>query len=154
MPNVRDQIALTDDEIRDYLERSKTVIMGTINHDGWPHLVPMWYSMLEGKVHMHTYKTSQKVVNIQRDPRGSVLVEDGTSYNELRGVFMRGRFEIRDDQDLCYAIGIKSAVKYMDVTEEQASPFVRHQVRKRVALIFHPEKTSSWDHRRLVGAPG
>ena len=129
MPNVRDKIRLTDDEVRSYVETSKTVIMGTINHDGWPHLMPMWYSVIDGLVHMHTYKTSQKVLNIQRDPRGSILIEDGTSYNELRGVYMRGRFEVRDDQDLCYRIGVKSAEKYLDTTEEQAGPFVRHQVR-------------------------
>ncbi len=150
MPNVRDKIRLTDDEIRAYVETSMTVIMGTINHDGWPHLMPMWYSLLDGLIHMHTYKTSQKILNIQRVPRGSALIEDGTSYNELRGVYMRGRFEIRDDQDLCYRIGVKSALKYMNTDEETAGPFVRHQVRKRVALIFHPEKVSSWDHRRMA----
>ena len=69
MPNVRDKIRLTDDEVRSYVETSKTVIMGTINHDGWPHLMPMWYSVIDGLVHMHTYKTSQKVRNIERDAR-------------------------------------------------------------------------------------
>ena len=77
------------------------------------------------------------------------MIEDGTTYNELRGVFMRGRFEIIDDQDLCYRIGIISANKYMGAGEEQAGPFVREQVRKRVAMVFHPEKVSSWDHRKL-----
>jgi len=149
MSNIRSEIALTEEEIRDYMERSKTVIMGTLNHDGWPHLVPMWYSIIDGLIHMHTYKTSQKVKNVERDDRGSALIEDGVVYNELRGVFMRGRFEIRDDQDLCYVIGIHAAKKYMGAEEEQAGPFVRHQVRKRVALIFHPEKTTSWDHRKL-----
>ena len=149
MANVRNLIQLTDAEFHDYLETSKTVIMGTINHDGWPHIVPMWYSIIDGKIQMHTYRTSQKVKNIERDARGSVLIEDGTQYNELRGVFMRGSFEIIDDQDLCYRIGIHAAKKYMGAEEEQAAPFVRQQVRKRIALIFHPEKISSWDHRKL-----
>jgi len=149
MANIRSEIALSNEEIRDFLERSKTVIMGTLNHDGWPHLVPMWYSVVDGLIHMHTYKTSQKVKNVERDDRGSALVEDGVVYNELRGVFMRGRYEIRDDQELCYRLGILASKKYMGVDEEQASPFVRHQVRKRVALIFHPDKVSSWDHRKL-----
>ena len=149
MANIRNEIALTDEEIRDYMERSKTVIMGTLNHDGWPHLVPMWYSIVDGLIHMHTYKSSQKVKNVERDERGSALIEDGVVYNELRGVFMRGRYEIRDDQELCYRIGIISAKKYTGAEEEQAAPFVRHQVRKRIALIFHPEKISSWDHRKL-----
>jgi hypothetical protein len=111
--------------------------------------MPMWYSMIDGLIHMHTYKSSQKVKNIERDARGSALVEDGVVYAELRGVFMRGRFELRDDQELCYQIGIRSAAKYMDATEEQAGPFVRQQVRKRIAMIFHPEKVSSWDHRKM-----
>ena len=149
MANIRKLIALTDEEIEAYVRDSKTVIMGTLNHDGWPHLVPMWYAVIDGLIQMHTYKTSQKVKNIERDPRGSALIEDGVVYNELRGVFMRGRFEIRDDQDLCFRIGIDAAQKYMNAGVEQAAPFVRAQVRKRVALVFHPEKTSSWDHRKL-----
>ncbi len=154
MPNVRDQIRLTDDEIRDFLESSRTVIMGTINHDGYPHLVPMWYSVLDGLVHMHTYRTSQKVRNIERDARGSILVEDGTEYDKLRGVFQRGRFEIVDDQDLCYRIAVASAKKYQGLDEDTAGAALRYYVRKRVALVFHPGKTSSWDHRKTTSPGG
>lgn len=149
MPNLRKMIALSEEEITQLVETSKTVIMGTLNHDGWPHLVPMWYATIDGLIQMHTYRSSQKIKNIERDPRGSTLIEDGIAYNELRGVFMRGRFEIIDDQDLCYRIGIIAAGKYMGAGEEQAGPFVREQVRKRVAMVFHPEKVSSWDHRKL-----
>ena len=67
MPNVRDKIRLTDEEIEAFLGSAKTVVMATLNHDGYPHLVPMWYSVLDGLVHMHTYKSSQKVKNIERD---------------------------------------------------------------------------------------
>jgi hypothetical protein len=114
----------------------------------------MWYSVLDGLVHMHTYRTSQKVRNIERDPRGSILVEDGEQYDELRGVFIRGRFEIVDDQELCYRISVASALKYQGLDEETAGSALRHYVRKRVALVFHPEKTSSWDHRRIAAAAG
>jgi len=154
MANVRDAIRLSDDEVRDYIERSRTVIMATHNHDGYPHMVPMWYSVLDGLVHMHTYRTSQKVRNIERDPRGSILVEDGEQYDDLRGVFIRGRFEIVDDQELCYRIAVASALKYQGLDEETAGSALRHYVRKRVALVFHPEKTSSWDHRRIGAAAG
>lgn len=153
MANVRDKIRLTDDEMVDFLEKSRTVIMGTNNHDGYPHLVPMWYSMLGGLVNMHTYRSSQKVKNIERDPRGSILVEDGIDYDKLRGVFLRGRFEIVDDQDLCYRIAVTSAKKYQGLDEETAGAALRYYIRKRVALVFHPEKISSWDHRKTT-APG
>jgi PPOX class probable F420-dependent enzyme len=152
MPNVRDQIRLTDDEAREYLASSRTVIVGTINHDGYPHLVPMWYSVLDGLVHMHTYRSSQKVRNVEREPRGSILVEDGTEYDKLRGLFIRGRFEIIDDQELCYRIAIASAMKYQGLSEDTAGAALRYYIRKRVALVFHPEKTSSWDHRKTAAA--
>ncbi|HEY2774550.1 MAG TPA: pyridoxamine 5'-phosphate oxidase family protein [Candidatus Binatia bacterium] len=152
MANVRARIRLGDDEVREFLANAKTVIVGTNNHDGYPHLVPMWYSMLDGLVHMHTYKTSQKILNVERDPRGSILVEDGTEYDKLRGVFIRGRFEVRDDQELCYRIALASAKKYQGLDEEQAGAALRYYVRKRVALIFHPGKVSSWDHGKMAAA--
>lgn len=111
MPNQRSAIELTEEELRAYVLAQKTLIMGTINHDGWPHMVPMWYSMIDGLIHMHTYRSSQKIINLQRDPRGSVLIEDGIEYDKLRGVFMRGRYDVIDDQDLCYRIGVASAQK-------------------------------------------
>jgi nitroimidazol reductase NimA-like FMN-containing flavoprotein (pyridoxamine 5'-phosphate oxidase superfamily) len=152
MGNQRAQIQLSDDEQHEFFATAKTLIMATINHDGWPHLVPMWYSMLDGRVHMHTYRTSQKVKNIERDPRGSVLVEDGVDYDKLRGVFQRGRFEIVDDQDLCYRIALASAAKYQGLDEDTAGAALRYYIRKRVALVFHPEKTSSWDHGKIAPA--
>ena len=154
MPNIRSDIALTDEQIRDFIDGSKTVIMGTLNHDGWPHLVPMWYSMLDSLVHMHTYRSSQKVKNVERDARGSILVEDGVDYDKLRGVFIRGRFEIIDDQELCYRIAVASAQKYQGLSEDQAGTALRYYIRKRVALVFHPEKVSSWDHRKTAAASG
>ncbi|MFQ5352182.1 MAG: hypothetical protein ACE5D3_03810 [Candidatus Binatia bacterium] len=67
---------------------------------------------------------------------------------------MRGRYDIVDDQELCFRIGLMSAAKYSGMGEEEAAPFVRSSVRKRVALVFHPEKIASWDHRKLAEAGG
>ncbi len=149
MANQRSSIALSEKETASYIGASKTLIMVTINHDGWPHLVPMWFSLFEDRIHLHTYRSSQKIRNLERDARGSVLVEDGETYDTLRGVFMRGHFEVVDDPELCYRIGVANAAKYTGAPEEQVSDFVRQQVKKRVAVVFHPEKTSSWDHRKI-----
>lgn len=152
MPNVRSKIALTPEELESFFNRTKTIVMATHNHDGFPHLAPMWFNMIDGLVHMHTYRASQKVRNIERDQRGSVLLEDGEDYQKLRGVFVRGRFEIRDDQELCLRIGLASVQKYQGLSEEEAegaAEGLRGYVRKRVAIIFHPEKFSSWDHSKI-----
>lgn len=153
MANVRSKIEMTAGEQLAFIESSKTVIMGTINHDGYPHLVPMWFNLVDGLVHMHTYRTSQKAVNLQRNPKGSLLVEDGVEYDKLRGVFMRGRFDVIDDQELCFRIAVASAKKYQGIDAGEAEePGLRHYVRKRVAMVFHPEKISSWDHRKIGAA--
>jgi nitroimidazol reductase NimA-like FMN-containing flavoprotein (pyridoxamine 5'-phosphate oxidase superfamily) len=152
MANVRDRIALSEEEISAFIENAQTVIVGSNNHDGVPHMMPMWYSLVDGLISMHTYGASQKVVNLRRDPRGSALVEDGDTYGTLRGVFQRGYYDVIDDQDLCVEIGVKSANKYQDIPEDLSRPHVVEAVRKRVALVFHPEKTTSWDHRKLRAA--
>ena len=119
MPNQRSAIELTEEELQAYVLEQKTLIMGTINHDGWPHMVPMWYSIIDGLIHMHTYRSSQKIINLQRDPRGSVLIEDGIEYDKLRGVFMRGRYDVIDDQDLCYRCLLYTSPSPRDVEESR-----------------------------------
>lgn len=152
MANVRNAIAFSDAELRDYFETSLTITMATTNHDGYPHLVPMWYAMLDGLVHMHTYRSSQKVRNIERDPRGALLLEDGIKYEKLRGVYVRGRFTLADNRDLRLRLGLAIAVKYQGLSHAQAGDAeeaILAYTAKRVVMVFHPEKTSSWDHSKI-----
>src|SRR5438105_15386781 len=93
----RDLIRMTDEEIHAFLEEQRTLQVATIDHDGFPHLVAMWYVLIDNEIAFWTYARSQKAVNLRRDPRLTCLVEAGQRYEELRGVQVKGKAAISDD---------------------------------------------------------
>src|SRR5207245_11795266 len=100
----RDQIRMNDEEIRAFLEEQRTLQVATIDHDGWPHLVAMWYVLINDEVVYWTYARAQKAVNLQRDPRLTCLVEAGERYEELVGVQIKRRAAIKNDPATVHAI--------------------------------------------------
>ena len=100
MPSLRERIQLTDDELRDFLDSAHTLQVASIGPDGSPHLAPMWFAVDdEGCIVFTTYRSSQKVRNIERDPRVTLLIEDGVVYDKLRGAMIKGEAELLDDVD-------------------------------------------------------
>src|SRR5437773_5184400 len=93
----RDQIRMTDEEIRAFLEEQRTLQVATIDHDGYPHLVAMWYVLINDEIAFWTYAKSQKAVNLRRDPRLTCLVEARQRYDEPRGVHYKGKAVMSDD---------------------------------------------------------
>src|SRR5438270_7146247 len=103
--NRRDLIRMSDEEIRAFLEEQRILQIATIDHDGWPHLVAMWYVLINDQIVFWTYAKSQKAVNLRRDARLTCLVETGERYDELRGVQIKGRAIINDDRETVQRIG-------------------------------------------------
>src|SRR6202158_6200226 len=101
----RDQIRMSDEEIRSFLQEQRTLQVATIDHDGWPHLIAMWYVLIDDRIVFWTYARSQKTVNLRRDDRLTCLVETGVSYDQLRGVQIKGRAIINDDRETVQRIG-------------------------------------------------
>ena len=90
MPSRRSQIALTPAEQRAYLEGAHTIILTTLDRHGYPHSVAMWFVVdPDGTVAMTTFRKSQKVKNVERDPRSALLVESGREYSDLKGLLQR-----------------------------------------------------------------
>lgn len=147
----RDVIKMTQEEIDEFLQGRRSMSIATMNHDGSIHLVAMWYGFLEGAVAIETKAKSQKVLNLRRDPRMSALVEDGESYEELRGVELVGRGEIVDDPERMFQLGISVFERYQggEYTEEMR-PFVEVMLNKRVVVKLHVDRVVSWDHRKLA----
>src|SRR5437762_13361905 len=103
---------MTDDEAAAFLDAGHTLQVATIGADGMPHLVAMWYGVLDGKVVFWTYGKSQKVIDLRRDDRIACLVETGQRYEELQGVELRGRGEIVEDRAAIDRIGEVVYAKY------------------------------------------
>ncbi len=152
MGNQRAAIVMTADERTDFLQSAKNVILVTNGPDGFPDPVPMWFTYDEGVVWMRTYGASQKVRNLERDPRCAVLAEAGERYAELRGVQLTGAAELSHDEDRICRIVADLMVKYEGLDpahRDAAAEAYRPRAAKQVAIRISPEHVTSWDHRKL-----
>jgi nitroimidazol reductase NimA-like FMN-containing flavoprotein (pyridoxamine 5'-phosphate oxidase superfamily) len=146
----RDLIKMTPEEIEAFLFEWHTMNIATINHDNTIHLVAMWYGFIEGCPALETKAKSQKVNNLRRNPQITCLIEEGDSYDQLRGVEMVGHAEIVEDPDRIFTLGVSvfertSGAPYT----EEMRPAVEMMINKRVAIKIHIDKYVSWDHRKL-----
>jgi PPOX class probable F420-dependent enzyme len=151
--NQRNKVAMSDDEIATYLERSRTATMATVGPDGVPHLVAMWYAVVDGHVWFETKAKSQKAVNLRRDPRITVMVEDGNTYDTLRGVSMEGTAEIVDDPERLWEVGVSVWERYNGPYTEEMKPLVEFMLHNRIAVRVDVQRMRSWDHRKLGMEP-
>lgn len=147
--NQRSQITLTQDEVDELLAASRTMTLATVGADGQPHLVAMWYAIVDGDICFETKAKSQKAVNLRRNPRVSCLVEDGVRYEELRGISLEGTAEVTDDPDFLWAIGVSMFERYYGPYSDELKPFVEQMLNKRVGVRVHVERVRSWDHAKL-----
>jgi general stress protein 26 len=148
----RGQIKLSPAEEAEFLEEQRVVICATNGPRGWPHLMPLWYVVREGTLWAWTYGKSQKVRNLERDPRATLTIETGETYDQLRGVMIEARTHLHRSAEVVARLGAEILARYgggqATVELEQA---VSAQAAKRVGLQFIPERTTSWDHRKLGG---
>ena len=153
MPSRRNQIVMTEAEVEAFLTEQRILNVATNGPTGHPHLVAMWFTLLDGKPAFWTFARSQKIVNIRRDEKISGLVESGDSYTQLKGVEMTGRARVIEDRDQIFAIGKAVAVKYSGPTALDADslPFIEAQVSKRLGVVIDVERWVSWDHTKLGG---
>jgi PPOX class probable F420-dependent enzyme len=147
--NQRAQITLADDEIGELLAGVRSMTVASIGPGGQPHLVAMWFAVLDGDICFETKAKSQKAVNLRRDPRITCLAEDGDVYDELRGVAVEGRAEVSEDPGLLWRLGVAVWERYNGPYTEDMRPFVEAMLRKRVAVRVRAERVRSWDHRKL-----
>jgi PPOX class probable F420-dependent enzyme len=151
--NRRAEIAMTSDEAAAFLAAGRVCVLVTIGPDGAPDPLPMWFVVDDaGRIVMRTYAKSQKVRNLERDPRASALVEEGERYAELRGVQLTGTVRLDPDPELIVETWTGLMVKYESFDAEQAAGFRRIAAAKaatQVALVFEPTQVVSWDHRKL-----
>jgi PPOX class probable F420-dependent enzyme len=150
--NQRAQITMTDEEISAFLGRSRTATMATVGPSGHPHLIAMWYGVIDGKIYFETKAKSQKAVNLRRDPKISVMVEAGDTYDQLRGVAIEGTAAlIEDTSDEEYWAAANSVFeRYNGEVTEETKPFVEMMMNKRIVVRVDPVKVRSWDHRKIT----
>jgi len=161
----RDQIRMSEAEVAAFLTEQRTLTCATIGPRGWPHLMPLWYVLRAAsagsspRLWSWTYAASQKVRNLERDPRATVQVEAGELYQELRGVMLECEVVLHRSIDEVAAFGHEIFLRYASPRGEppveqlpaEVSEMVQRQAAKRVALEFVELRRASWDHRKLGG---
>ena len=154
MPSRRDQIKLSDEEQRELIEAERVVVVSSNGPRGWPHVMPLWYVPRDGEIWIWTFAKSQKVKNLERDPRATLLVEAGAEYGELRGVQIEAEAELIRDIDQIVDFAKLLMIRYsegIESVEGDAVAVLQAQAPKRVAIRFHRRRVASWDHRKLGG---
>jgi PPOX class probable F420-dependent enzyme len=154
----RKDITMTPEEVHEFLDAGMTLQVATLGKDGHPHVAPMWYVMEGDKVAFRSFTKSQKIVNLMRDPRLTVLHEEGLDYSELRGVMIRGTARLVTERDYVLGMYGRLAAKYPMINDQPIeldadsleAAFGRF-AEKNTAVIVEPEKIVSWDHRKLGG---
>jgi len=147
--NQRHLIRMTAEEIEEFLAGRRVASLCSINHDGTIHAVAMWYGFMEGAMAFETKAKSQKVQNLRRNPTITCMVEDGTTYDQLRGVELVGRAEIVDDPERLWALGVSVWKRYNGPYTEEVKPLVEVMLHKRVGVRVMVDRVVSWDHRKL-----
>ncbi len=147
--NQRASIVMSEDEIADFVVKSRTGTLATVGPDGQPHLTAMWYGVVDGEIWLETKAKSQKAVNVKRDPRVSFLIEDGDTYDTLRGVSFEGVAEIIDDPDVLFRVGISVWERYTGPYTDDLKPMVDQMMNKRIGVRIVARRARSWDHRKL-----
>ncbi|HEX8157728.1 MAG TPA: pyridoxamine 5'-phosphate oxidase family protein [Solirubrobacteraceae bacterium] len=150
----RAQIQMSPEEVAAFLAGERTVICATIGRDGFPHLMPLWYVVRGEDLWAWTFAKSQKVRNLERDPRATLQVEAGTEYQELRGIMLKADVTIHRKTDRVAELGVELLERHRAADQGEIDDDVRAMVRaqapKRVALQFHERERATWDHRKLA----
>ncbi|MBL6924833.1 MAG: pyridoxamine 5'-phosphate oxidase family protein [Acidimicrobiia bacterium] len=149
--NRRDLIRMTDDEVTVFIDGQKSLQVACIDRDGSPHLSTLWFAVLDKKLAFETYTRSQKIVNLRRDPRITVLLEDGLEYDKLRGVMIKGTARLVDDGDGLHRIARAVVERNQPGLDPEALDMAAAQLAvKRTGVIVEPTKVISWDHTKLT----
>lgn len=150
----RDQITMSGAEQLTLLDEGRVVVCTTNGPRGWPHSMPLWFTVREGDIWVWTFGKSQKVKNLERDPRATLLVEAGDQYQELRGIQIEAEAELIRDEDTVFEFAKELTIRYSDGISEiegDMAAGLKAQVAKRVAIRLHPVRAATWDHRKLGG---
>ena len=151
MPSRRDLIRMSAEEVDAFLAGRHSMSVATVGPGGAIHPAAMWYGFHDGAPAFWTYARSQKVRNLERDPRCTCLVEAGQAYGDLRGVELVGRGEVLADRAAVLAVGRSVWERYTGPWDDAAAAAVAAVGAKRVAVRLDVERVVSWDHTKLGG---
>jgi len=141
---------MTGSEVERFIDTHKSLQVGTIERDGSVHLSTLWFAVVDSRIVFETYTKSQKIKNLERDNRITLLLEDGTVYEKLRGVMIKGTARLVTDPAEVHPLALEVMKRNQpDIPEDLLSEAAEHMASKRTAVIVEPTRIVSWDHTKL-----
>lgn len=140
---------LSDDEVAAYLDsRPGWAVLSTIDADGFPHSVPLGYFRLDRDIVLGVRDGTRKVANIEANPNVSIMLEDGSTMDDIRGVMIQGRARIVRESDEALELARAGArARGVPESEWPTAP------RPGAAYIrVTPVRTLSWDYGTSTSA--
>jgi len=151
--NRRDAITMTVDEVHSFIESRRSLQVGTLDRDGSVHLSTLWFAVVDSKIVFETYTKSQKIKNLERDSRITVLLEDGLTYETLRGVMIKGRARLVTSAAEVHPLAMAVMRRNQpEIPEELLTTVAEQMAQKRTAVVVEPVRVVSWDHTKLGGS--
>src|SRR4051794_41021755 len=141
-------------EVLAFLDEERVLTCATFGPHGWPHLMPLWFVVRDGRLWAWTFAKAQKTRNLERDARATLQVEaGGDQYHLLRGVMLETEVTIHRDVGLVTDLGLEIFARYGGNADgtvaDEVRTMVQAQAVKRVGLEFVERRRATWDHRKL-----
>ncbi len=108
-------MGLLSDEVRAFLQKPLLARMSTIDRDGYPHTVPVWFGLDGDDVMVIATRDTRKVGHIALNPKGALVV--GGDFGDGAGYLLKGEFTVEEDPGLRWM----KALTYHYEDEEQAA---------------------------------
>ena len=147
-------VRLDQQEIDEFLGNGHTLILTTVDKDGYPHSTPIWYVYMDDLIYTRGRRRSQKTANIRRNPKVSCVVEEGERWRELKAVMIRGRAEEVTDPAEQERFQRANAEKYDSFRESQTnlpqSDAVHYSTPFIIWKITPEKRPATWDNKKIA----
>jgi len=131
------------------------MILVSNGKDGHPHPMPMWFAVdIDNCIYMTTFRKSQKINNLRKDPRATLLIESGDEYEELKGLVVYTDVELIEDVESIRHILEQITLQRSEIQKSDNKDISQGMLKtaeKRIGLKFTLTKILSWDHSKLDG---
>ena len=142
MPLPRSALRMTDEELEAFLQRERTVRIGTVSPNGEPHVAPLWFIWHQGALYLYSLTRSRRARDLANGSRVAACVDAGHDYAELHGVVLYGTLTPVEDPELRAHLRKLLGEKYfggIDIPED----------RHHIWLNLRPDEIVSWDFKKI-----
>jgi PPOX class probable F420-dependent enzyme len=135
-------VGLGEDRVQRFLGTKEVVVLATVQADGAPLAMPMWFLHDSSQLTMISVAGTQKIRNLRRDPRVCVVAESVSPSGAICGVTVQGRAEFLPDGPERRALATRLLAKYDPRLERLWNG--REMPADRVMFRIVPSRVKVW----------